>query len=172
MFKVTYRETTKLNRKVNRLKQDNIKEYKHELAVYLRNFVVLSLKCLYTNSCTDYSIELNNPSNPVESQLVQLINQPPKLGDLSLPSFLGQVDSETDKVYDIIDLPKGYLYVSLPENNKMNLQYHIDKPNHANPYLDVNKSFKTELPTLLRDNGVVMSGVYSLSRIISLIKML
>lgn len=156
MFKVTYRETTILN----------------ELAVYLRNFVVLSLKCLSTNSCTNYSIELNNPSNPVESQLVQLINQPPKLGDLSLPSFLGQVDSETGKVYDIIDLPKGYLYVSLPENNKMNLQYHIDRPNHANPYLDVNKSFKTELPTLLRENGIVMSGVYSLSRIISLIKML
>ena len=172
MFKVTYRETTKLNREVNWLKQDNIKEYKHELAIYLRNFVVLSLKCLSTNSCTDYSIELNNPSNPIESQLVQLINQPPKLGDLSLPRFLGQVDSETGKVYDIIDLPKGYLYVSLPENNKMNIQYHIDKPNHANPYLDVNKSFKTELPTLLRDNGVVMSGVYSLSRIISLIKML
>lgn len=172
MFKVTYKDTTRLNRKVNQLKQDNIKEYKHELAVYLRNFVVLSLKCLYTNSCTDYSIELNNPSNPVESQLVQLINQPPELGDLSLPRFLGQVEPETGEVYDIIDLPKGYLYVSLPEKGKVNIKYHIDKPNHENPYLDVNKSFKTELPALLRDNGVVMSGVYSLSRIISLIKML
>lgn len=172
MFKVTYRETTKLNRKVNRLKQDNIKEYKHELAVYLRNFVVLSLKCLYTNSCTNYSIKLNNPSNPVESQLVQLIKQPPKLGDLSLPRFLGQVESETGKVYDIIDLPKGYLYVSLTEDKKVNLQYHIDRPNHTNPYLDVNKSFKTELPALLRENGIVMSGVYSLSQILSLVKML
>lgn len=172
MFKVTYRETTKLNRKVNQIKQDNIKEYKHELAIYLRNFVVLSLKCLYTNNCTDYSIELNNPSNQVESQLIQLINQPPKLGDLSLPRFLGQIDSKTGNVYDIIDLPKGYLYVNLTKNNKVNIQYHIDKPNHVNPYLDANKSFRTELPALLRDNGIVMSGVYSLSRIISLIKML
>ena len=172
MLKVTHKETAKLNRQVDQLKQDNIKEYHHELTIYLKNVVVLSLKCLYTNSCTDYTIDINKPNNPVEKQLVALINNPPQLGDLSLPRFMGQTEEGTEDPYDIIDLPKGYLYVNLISNEKLNIRYHIDKPNHVNPYLDTKKSFKSALPTLLRDNGVVMTGMYSLSKLLSIIKIL
>lgn len=170
MFKVKREETAKLNHQVNQLKQDEIKDYHQQLSRYLKNVVVLSLRVLYNNSCTNYSINLDSPKGSLEEQLGELIDKPPYLGDLSLPEFLGQTSEDGNK-YDIIDLPKGYLYIYL-DGRVAKIMYHVDKPDHLNPYLDVNKTFKSELPTLLRDNGVVMTWLYSLSRLTSLIKLL
>ena len=147
--------------------------------IYINQVSELAINVLNENNSTHYDGEIiskNQISNINQADSIKLgilLNDPPKLGYLSLPAFLGYGSKFDTDNQELIKLNRGYLYIHRDKNsNKFSLDYHLEKPDTMNPYLDAGKSFKSELPNLIRDNGLVTTQLYLFSRIFSLIKLL
>lgn len=95
-----------------------------------------------------------------------MLLNPPLLEDLSLPSFFENTGAE------VINLPKGYLYITLDkDNDTYHLVYHENTAS-LSPYLDMGRTISNTVPTLLREGTVVSTGAWSISRIYDLVKLL
>ena len=139
----------------------------------------MAINILNENKATHYTGQIlskdrvNNTDQADSIKLGLLLNEPPKLGYLSLPAFLGYGSKIDKDNQELIKLKQGYLYIHCnKDDNTFTLDYHLEKPDTMNPYLDAGKSFKSELPNLIRDNGLITTQVYLFSRIFSLIKLL
>ena len=179
MFNSKHKEIRKSNRIVYKLKKKQVKLYKKALDSYINQVSELAINVLNENNSTHYDGEIiskdqiNNVNQANSIKLGILLNEPPQLGYLSLPAFLGYGSKFDTDNQELIKLNRGYLYIHRDKNsNKFSLDYHLEKPDTMNPYLDAGKSFKSELPNLIRDNGLVTTQLYLFSRIFSLIKLL
>jgi hypothetical protein len=165
MYKINPKVARKESYKVLKIKQKEVKQYQKFLKEYVLAVSYLATKRLSDTSQTSLEGHLNDR----QDTLGVLLANPPKLGNLSLPGFLGNDSNIDQDDQELIDLPHGYLYI-YRKKDIYRIIFHVEKPDHYNPYLDVHRTFKQSIPMIVRDNGLLAANVFSLSKIISFIK--
>ena len=164
MFKSSSK-TGRDNRKVYNIKKREITKYKKELVSYTRSVSEIAFATLAGLGKTTHTGKLG------EGKLGTLLANPPELGTLSLPAFLGQGSKIDKDDQELIDAKKGYIYISRDkETMTYTITFHMEKPDQFNPYLDAHKTFKQALPMIIRDNGIITTQLYSITKILNLFK--
>ncbi|MFT8825412.1 MAG: hypothetical protein ABF536_06165 [Liquorilactobacillus mali] len=161
MFKAEKKQVEIVNKPIYNLKQQEVEQYRAELQNYSQRVVLLSLKLLKDKEVTAYKVS-------TEEELGKLLSDPPELGDLSLPQFLGQIDKAGNS-YEVVDLPYGYLYI-IKSDDGYHISFHLEKPSELNPYLDAKKTFKQVYPAIIRDTSKVATTTFTISRLFTLLK--
>lgn len=165
MFHVNFKhklDIINVNNEVNKAKKRHIKRYEKALSEYIDDVSRLALYKITDNK--DFKFDYCKVVADITDQLGRLLLNPPKLGDLSLPAFFEKGDTE------IINLPKGYLYISLSKDHKQYTIIYHENTADLNPYLDVGRNISDTLPRLMRGNVVVGAYAYATNRIFDLIK--
>ncbi|OIL58293.1 hypothetical protein ATX23_09300 [Oenococcus oeni] len=163
MYKAERKQVQTINKPIYQLKKQNVENYRANLENYVKEVTLLALNKLEKEQITEYHGSLDN------DELGEKLKHPPVLGDLSLPAFFGQgSDIDKDNAPETVDLPYGYLYFYRDLNQKTyTIAFHLEKPDTFNPYLDAKKTFKQAMPAILRDNGLITTGIFSWFRILS-----
>ncbi|KGH98028.1 hypothetical protein R5R61_05090 [Oenococcus oeni] len=162
MYKAEKKQVNNINKPIYQLKKQNVKNYRSELENYSKEVTLLALNQLEKKQVTEITGNLNN------DELGQKLANPPSLGDLSLPAFLGQSEPNSKVKKEIVDLPYGYLYFDKDDQAKTyTIAFHLEKPDTFNPYLDARKTFKQAMPAILRDNGLITTGAFTWIRILT-----
>ena len=162
MYKAERKQVEIINKPIYQLKKQKVENYRAQLENYSKEVTLLALNKLEKKQVTEITGNLNN------DELGQKLANPPVLGDLSLPAFLGQSQPNSNLKKEIVDLPYGYLYFYRDLDKKnYTVAFHLEKPDTFNPYLDARKTFKQALPAILRDNGLITTGAYAWIRILT-----
>lgn len=165
MFYVNFKhklDILNVNNEVDHAKKRHIKRYERRLSEYIDDVSRLALYKITDNK--DFNLDYCEVTCSINDQLGNLLLNPPKLEDLSLPSFFEKGNTE------IINLPRGYLYISLSKDKKSyTLTYHENIAD-LNPYLDIGRNISDTMPRLLRGNVVVGTFAYSVTRVFDLVK--
>ena len=164
MQKLEGKEINRLNLPVAAIKKAEVDTYIDEFSKWKSKVGILALKILADKKTTFYEGTEND-------ELGKILIRPPLLGDLSVPTFFEQTNSQ-GQFYEVFDLPKGYLYLFKPVNGTYHISFHFEKPSEINPYLDVRTTWKQAYPAIVRDGTKVIETAGTLSRLTSLAKLI
>lgn len=174
MYKAKHDEVYKTNNNIYRIKKKAVNKYLKKLSEYEDVVSGISLDILNNLNTTSFNGHLQDyfiDGSSNSYQLGWLLNNPPELGDLSLPVFLGKNSLIDKSKQELVKLPKGYLYFSKDiVKQTYHVEYHLEKPDDYNPYLDANRTIKDTLPHIVRSNGLVIGQLYLVGRVLRLFK--
>ena len=153
-----------VNNEVDKVKKEHIARYNKQLSEYIDDVTRLALYEITDSE--EFKEGRTESTSSIKTDLGEMLLNPPRLEDLSLPSFF-----ETNNV-EVINLPKGYLYITLDkDNDTYHLVYHENTAS-LSPYLDMGRTISNTVPALLREGTVVSTGAWSISRLYDLVKLL
>ncbi|MHA5104251.1 hypothetical protein R5R40_08970 [Oenococcus oeni] len=163
MYKAEKKQVERINKPIYQLKKQSVENYRAVLENYVKDITLLAMNKLEKEQITQFVGNLDN------DELGKKLQNPPLLGDLSLPAFFGQgSDIDKDNAPEVVDLPYGYLYFYRDLDKKTyTIAFHLEKPDTFNPYLDARKTFKQAMPAILRDNGLITTGAFTWIRILT-----
>lgn len=164
IYKADEKEVEQTNLPIYQLKKQAVKRYQIELHDYKRDVTLLALNTLMDHHVTSYTGQIND-------KLGLMLSHPPNAVGLSVPTFFEETDEQGDP-YELIDLPKGYLFIFNPKGDTYALIFHMEKPSGINPYLDVHATWRQAYPALVRDGIKTVGTAGTVAKLLNVFKII
>lgn len=164
IYKAEEKEVKQTNVPLYQLKKQAVERYQGELHNYKRDVTLLALNTLVDHQTTSYTGQIND-------ELGLMLSHPPDASGLSVPTFFEETD-EQGNPYELIDLPKGYLFIFNPAGKTYTLSFHMEKPSGINPYLDVHATWRQAYPALVRDGIKTVGTAGSIAKLLQIFKII
>lgn len=164
IYKADEKEVKQTNLPIYQLKKQAVKRYQIELHDYKRDVTLLALNTLKDHQGTSYTGQIND-------ELGLMLSHPPNAGGLSVPTFFEETDQQGNP-YELIDLPKGYLFIFNPKGDTYTLIFHMEKPSGINPYLDVHTTWRQAYPALVRDGIKTVGTADAVAKLLNAFKII